>query len=221
MDLTYYATATFKRGWDTLLDQPIGDTLQTVWVSMIVEPLEGVYNAFVCDDPKAQAQALTSLYLTFAGMQPAKGGIGAVKTGIANKILPGKVAKPLRNYWIDKMASRNIRFNFQRFTPRFLRHNGFENGTIYLDSAMPKRGVFFEEIQHAIDYLDNPETINVANYGSGSQLKQNLRAHQRTFENMADSLDFPFTDAERHALRAQAQEWRRQHGNWEDHYLEQ
>ena len=74
----------------------------------------------------------------------------------------------------------------------------------YCPGKVPN-GVFFEEIQHALDYhagvLEVPEA---SLYGSPEWDVQNFRAHVGTFRRMAENPWFKLSDEEASALRAQA-----------------
>ena len=163
----------------------------------------------------AASRAGEGIFSSFGEAEPALSRIGAVadsEGGIANQILSGRVggarAKQLADL-IERTTGTKVFFNSKLAIEEggnFF--NSATNEIHLLDRARAvKQGVFFEEIQHALDnasgLLETLPSSSMIGTEEGQIL--NLQLHAPVFERMASNPWFQLDQASQDALRARAQ----------------
>jgi RHS repeat-associated protein len=134
--------------------------------------------------------------------------------GIANNILPGNFnaeeIKELKRI-LKREGNSTVEF---RSRAAELEGNHFDTVTKVVHVKGSKtsqpRGMFLEEIQHAIDEAVDPALNKSFNFGSQGSKQANTKLHVGTFERMSNNPSFEkfITDIEREALLEQAAKWR-------------
>jgi RHS repeat-associated protein len=132
--------------------------------------------------------------------------------GIANRLIPGKLptkeAKQLAAY-IEQLAKTKVYFR-SPIAMKAGNHFNPHSNEIHVVNKVNQlpRGMFMEEVQHALDdFIDMERNIS-SNFGVEGSDAANKLLNAGTFERMAENPKFNLTPQEQQNLLEQASIWR-------------